>query len=243
VAVTPTMPAEQPRIVKRQDGRHLPVEPLQRSQVEIAAVEVVAVNHVRSGRREIEEVVRSRELEVFPSADLFHEGAWMRGKSARSAQPSPARAGRPARHPVESLLKRRIPGHAVDGPAIIREREDIRVVAHRRPTAIEDSWPRLLYACMRRSATDAAPPPRTGNSNRPDEAGREGHLDRRQITDNRKTERQNAAVLRPPSSVFCHLSSAVRSATGTCLSAWPTKSQALSPLVTGRNSAPVKAFL
>jgi hypothetical protein len=130
VAVTPTMPAEQPRIVKRQDGRHLPVEPLQRSQVEIAAVEVVAVNHVRSGRREIEEVVRSRELEVFPSADLFHEGAWMRGKSERSAQPSPARAGRPARHPVESLLKRRIPGHAVDGPAIIREREDIRVVVH-----------------------------------------------------------------------------------------------------------------
>ena len=71
--------AEQPGIVECQHGRHLPAEPSERAQIEIAAVQVMAVDDVRPRRREIEEAEGGRKLEIFFSAGPVHERTWMGG--------------------------------------------------------------------------------------------------------------------------------------------------------------------
>ena len=121
--------AEGPGVVERQDRRHLPAEPRQRSQVEVATVQVVAVDEVRARGRQIEEAVGARKLEILPAHALVRQRAWMRGESKRPAERSPSRAGKPTRHLPQSLLEGQIARHAADGTVVIGDEEDSEIAA------------------------------------------------------------------------------------------------------------------
>ena len=123
------MSADRPGVVQRHDGGHLPGEPRQRAQVEIAAVQVVTVDEVRARGRQIEEAVGSRKLEILSAHVLFDQRAWMRGEPKQPPQRSPSRAGKPTRHLPQPFLDGQIARHTPDRSVVIGDEEDSRVAA------------------------------------------------------------------------------------------------------------------
>jgi hypothetical protein len=100
--------AQQPRVVQREHNGQLPGDPGQHSQVEVAAVQIVRVNDVGPGPRQLEEARCARVAELFQSAQVIQppdrvgQGAgeasellmpWLQTRRHPREQPVPRTAG------------------------------------------------------------------------------------------------------------------------------------------------------